>query len=134
MYVEMAFQLNLYQHIAHNPIKGATDPHLIIGDDDDESIVNIFAFGAFADKNNCIVYHDLMGSFLFMSLDGSGCFFVLYHYKPAPIAGLDDVSIFTAYEMQCVERFYTQIKCDGQSSNKAYQEISYRIQVQIAAR
>jgi hypothetical protein len=88
-------------YITHNPIEVAMEPHLIISDDDDESIANIFAFGAFADKNNGIVYHDLTGSFLFMSLDGSVCFFVLYHYEsncilPAPIAGLDDVSIFNA--------------------------------------
>jgi hypothetical protein len=93
-------------YIAHNP--GAMEPHLIISDDDDESIANIFAFGAFADKNNGIVYHDLTGSFPFMTLDGSVCFFVLYHYElncilPAPIAGLDDVSIFNAYKMQFEE-------------------------------
>ena len=82
------------------------EPHLIISDINDESIANIFAFGAFADKNNGIVYHDdLTGSFPFMSLDGSVCFFVLYHYKlncilPAPIVCLDDVSIFNAYKMQ----------------------------------
>jgi hypothetical protein len=38
-------------------------------------------------------------------LDGSICFFVLYHYKAnailaMPIAGLDDISIFNAYKMQ----------------------------------
>jgi hypothetical protein len=43
-----------------------------------------------------------------MSLDGSVCFFVLYHYKLncillAPILGLDDVSIFNAYKMQFEE-------------------------------
>ncbi len=43
-----------------------------------------------------------------MSLDGSVCFFVLYHYEsncilPAPIAGLDDVSIFNAYKTQFEE-------------------------------
>ena len=43
-----------------------------------------------------------------MSLDGSVCFFVLYHYEsncilPAPIAGLDNVSIFNAYKMQFEE-------------------------------
>jgi hypothetical protein len=80
----------------------------IISDDDEESISNIFAFGAFADKNNGIVYHVLTGSFPFMSLDGSVCFFVLYHYEsncilPAPIAGLDNVSIFNAYKMQFEE-------------------------------
>jgi hypothetical protein len=95
-------------YIVHNPIEGATEPHLIISDDDDESIVNIFAVGAFADKNNGIIYHDLTGSFTFMSLDGSVCFFVLNHYKsncilPAPIAGLDDVSIFNAYKTQFEE-------------------------------
>jgi hypothetical protein len=66
-------------YIAHNPIEGAMEPHLIISDNDDESIANIFAFGAFADKNNGIVYHDLTGSFPLMSLDGSVCFFVLYN-------------------------------------------------------
>jgi hypothetical protein len=50
-----------------------------MSEDDKESIANIFSFGAFADKNNGIVYHDLTGSFPFMSLDGSVCFFVLYH-------------------------------------------------------
>ncbi len=84
------------------------EPHLIISENDDESIANIFAFGAFADKNNGIVYHGLTKSFPFMSLDGSVCFFVLYHYEsncilPAPIAGLDDVSIFNAYKMQFEE-------------------------------
>jgi hypothetical protein len=95
-------------YIEQRLMNGATEPHLIISDDNEESIENIFAFGAFADKNNGIVYHDLMGSFPFMSLDGSVCFFVLYHYKsncilPAPIAGLDDVSIFNAYKTQFEE-------------------------------
>ncbi len=34
------------------PINGANEPHLIISKDEEDSIVNIFAFGAFADKNN----------------------------------------------------------------------------------
>jgi len=68
-----------------------------------ESIANIFAFGAFADKTSGVVYHDLTGSFPFMSFDGSVCFFVLYHYESnailaKPIAGMDDVSIFNAYK------------------------------------
>ena len=38
-----------------------------------------------------------------MSFDGMVCFFVLYHYESnailsTPIAGLDDVTIFTAYK------------------------------------
>ena len=76
-------------------------PH-IVDDEDDESIANIFCFGAFADKNSGIVYHDLTGLFPFMSFDGSVCFFVLYHYESnailaTPIARLDDVSIFNTY-------------------------------------
>ncbi len=43
----------------------------LIGDDEDESIANVFYFGAFVDNNSGIVYHDLMGSFPFLSLDGS---------------------------------------------------------------
>ncbi len=90
------------------PINGANEPHLIIREDEEESIANIFVFGAIADNNNGIVYHDLMGLFPFMSLDGSVCFFVLYHYKSncilsAPITGLDDTSIFNAYKTQFVE-------------------------------
>jgi hypothetical protein len=70
-------------------------------DDSEGSIANVFVFGAFADKNSGIVYHDLTGSFPFMSLDGSVCFFILYHYESnsilaTPIAGLDDKSIFEA--------------------------------------
>ncbi len=95
-------------YIKQRTLNDATEPHLIISDDDEESIVNIFAFGTFADKNNGIVYHDLTGLFPFMSLDGSVCFFVLYHYEsncilPAPIAGLDDVSIFNTYKTQFEE-------------------------------
>ncbi len=49
------------------------------------------------------MYHDLTGSFPFMSLDGSVCFFILYHYETnsilaTPIAGLDDKIIFKAYK------------------------------------
>jgi hypothetical protein len=91
---------NSEQTSVHN----AQRPNLI-GEDGDESIANVFGFGAFADKNNGIVYHDLTGSFPFMSLDGSVCFFVLYHHKAncilaSPIAGLDDKSIFNAYKMR----------------------------------
>jgi hypothetical protein len=68
-------------------------------------VANIFAFGAFADKNSGIVYHDLTGSFPFISLDSSVCFFVLYHYKlncilADPITALDDTTIFEAYRKQ----------------------------------
>jgi hypothetical protein len=90
------------------PNNGANKPHLIISKDEEESIANVFVFGAFSDKNNGIVYHNLMGLFPFMSLDGSVCFFVLYHYNlncilTTPIAGLDDISIFNAYKKQFEE-------------------------------
>jgi len=80
----------------------------LIGDDGDESIANVFGFGAFADKNSGIVYHDLTGSFPFMSLDGSVCFFVLYHYEANciladPIKGLDDRSVYEAYKTRFKE-------------------------------
>jgi hypothetical protein len=85
---------------------GIQDVHTgpnVIADDGDEPIANIFCFGAFADKTSGVVYHDLTGSFPFMSFDGSVCFFVLYHYESnailaTPITGLDDVSIFNAYK------------------------------------
>jgi hypothetical protein len=78
-----------------------THHHVIV--DDDESIANVFCYGAFADKRSGIVYNDLTGSFPFVSFDGSVCFLVLYHYEAnailaTPIAGLDDTSIFTAYK------------------------------------
>ena len=70
---------------------------------DDESNANVFCFSAFADKITGVVYNDLTGNFPFMSLDGSVCFFVLYHYKTnsilaMPITNLDNKSIFTAYK------------------------------------
>jgi hypothetical protein len=80
----------------------STRPILLV-DNSCETIANVFVFGAFADKNNGIVYHDLTGAFPFMSLDGSVCFFILYHYESnsilaTPIAGLDDKNIFEAYK------------------------------------
>ena len=83
--------------------KNNTQHPTLMVDDSEGSIANVFVFGAFADKNNGIVYHDLTGSFPFMSLDGSVCFFILYHYESNSIlatliAGLDDKSIFEAYK------------------------------------
>ncbi len=110
------------------PVHATNLPNLI-GDDGNESIVNVFCFGAFANKNSGIVYHNLTRSFPFMSYDGSICFFILYHYESnamlgTPIAGLEDISIFEAYKKQ-FEIFggkgvQTQIKCDGQPSNEAH--------------
>ncbi len=72
-------------------------------DDEDVTIANVFCFGAFADKTSGIIYNDLTRSFSFVSLDGSVCFFVLYHYKSnciltTPINGMDDKTIFEAYK------------------------------------
>jgi len=46
---------------------------------DDKFIASVFCFGAFANKISGVVYNDLTGNFSFMSIDGSFCFFVLYH-------------------------------------------------------
>jgi hypothetical protein len=85
------------------PAHGMQPGPNVIADDGDKSIANIFCFGAFADKNSGIVYHDLTGLFPFMLFNGSVCFFVLYHYESnailaTPIAGLDHVRIFNTYK------------------------------------
>ncbi len=97
--------LPLFNDIPVYPGPGhATQPGPnIIVEDDDDSTANIFCFGAFANKNSGIVYHDLTGCFPFMLFDGSMCFFMLYHYESnailaTPIAGLDNDSIFHAYK------------------------------------
>jgi hypothetical protein len=47
----------------------------VIDDIDDESIANVFCFGAFANKNTGVIYNDCTGNFPFMSLDGNICFY-----------------------------------------------------------
>jgi hypothetical protein len=74
-----------------------------IDDIDNESITNVFCFGAFANKNTDVVYNDCTGNFPFMLLAGNICFFVVYHYKTnaifaTPIPGLDSQSILDAYK------------------------------------
>jgi hypothetical protein len=74
-----------------------------INDINDESIANVFCFGTFADKKTGVVYNDCTGNFPFMSLDGSICFFMMYHYKTnaifaTPIPGLDSENILNAYK------------------------------------
>jgi hypothetical protein len=68
---------------------------VIINKDGNDLAANIFAFGAFADKNSGILYHNLTGLFPFLLLEGSVCIFVLYHYKlngiiADPIMGLNN--------------------------------------------
>jgi hypothetical protein len=60
-----------YQGPAYGTLQGPNQ----IGMDDNEFIANVFCFGAFADKNNGVVYNYLTGSFSFILLDGSICFF-----------------------------------------------------------
>ena len=72
-------------------------------DDDDATIANVFCFDTFADKTSSIVYNDLTGSFPFVLLEGSVCFFVLYHYKSScilttQIKEMDNKTIFEAYK------------------------------------
>ncbi len=86
-----------YPGPAYNPTNG---PNVIV---DDKLIANMFCFGAFADKVNGVVYNNLAGNFPFMLLDGSVCFFVMYHYETNAIlatliANLDNKSIFKAYK------------------------------------
>ncbi len=74
-----------------------------IDDINNESIANVFCFGAFANKNTGVVYNDCTDNFPFMLLDGNICFFVMYHYETntifaTPIPGLDSQSILDAYK------------------------------------
>ncbi len=81
----------LLAYLGH-PGGNTTDPNLLGDNEDNKSIANMFCFGAFADRNSGIVYHDLTGSFPFMSYNERVFFFILYHYKSnsileMPIAG-----------------------------------------------
>ncbi len=74
-----------------------------IDDIDDESIANVFCFGAFANKNTGVIYNNCTGNFPFMLLNGNVCFFVMYHYETkaiflTPIPGLDSENILNAYK------------------------------------
>jgi hypothetical protein len=97
-----------YSGPAYGAVQGNHPPCLgpnVIDDDETKSIVNVFCFGAFADKRDGVVYNDFTGLFPFMSLDESVCFFVMYHYETntilaTPVVGLDEKSIFKAYTMQ----------------------------------
>ena len=49
----------------------------LINDIEDESIANVFCFGAFANKVSDVVYNDCTGDFPYMSLDENVCFFMM---------------------------------------------------------
>jgi hypothetical protein len=75
----------------------------VIEDDDTEIQGNLFCFGAFADRHTGVVYSDLTGTFPYMSLEGSVCFFVVYHYESnailaLPIPNMEDSTIYDAYK------------------------------------
>ncbi len=72
----------------------------VIPDDGDESIADIFCFGAFANKTSGVVYHDLTGSFPFMSFDGSVCFLCCTIMNPMPSSPHHLLGLMTsAYSM-----------------------------------
>jgi hypothetical protein len=54
------------QPMVHDP----NMPNLIGDKGDNETIANVFCFGAFAEKHSGVVYNNLTGAFPFMSLDG----------------------------------------------------------------
>jgi hypothetical protein len=54
------------------------------------------------------MYNDMTGNFPFVSLDGSVCYLIIYHYESnsilaTPITGLTDIIIFEAYKKQYEE-------------------------------
>ena len=62
-------------------------------------------FSAFANKRTGVIFNDMTGNFPFVSLDGSLCYFVMYHYESnrilaTPITGLTDTIIFDAYKQR----------------------------------
>ncbi len=78
---------------------------LVIVEDDESSVGNIFCFTAFADKRTGVVYNDLTGSFPYMSLEGNVCYLIVYNYKSnailgLPISGFDNNTVFAAYKTQ----------------------------------
>jgi hypothetical protein len=69
-----------------------------------DSKTNIFCFAAFADKDTGILYTDLTGTFLFMSLEGNVCFLIVYHYESNTILGLPIAN----FSSNCILAAYTQ--------------------------
>ncbi len=78
---------------------------LVIVEDDNSSVGNIFCFAAFADKRTGVLYNDLTGLFPYMSLEGNVCYLIVYHYESnailgLPISGFNDNTVFAAYKTQ----------------------------------
>ncbi len=79
--------------------------HANIIESDDDSEANIFVFAAFVDKRTGTLYSNLIGAFLFMSLECNMCFLVVYHYESnailaLPIASLTNEANLAAYPQQ----------------------------------
>jgi hypothetical protein len=86
-----------------NDVSNNNPPYHVIDDINDPLIANVICFGTFADKISGVVYNNCTSKFLFMSLDGNVCFFVMYHYETNAILatlipGLDSGSILKAYK------------------------------------
>jgi hypothetical protein len=77
----------------------------LIESNNNSTDTNIFCFAAIADKQTSILYNNLMGPFLFMSLKGNVCFLIVSHYETNailafPIKGFSDNIIVAAYKQQ----------------------------------
>jgi hypothetical protein len=108
--------------------------------DNDKSIANMFCFGAFADKVSGVVYNDLTGNFPFMSIDGSVCFFVLYHCETnailvKEIANVNDRSIFEAYKeiFETLEKkgYKPKMNVMDNQATKNIKKVSHRERMQF---
>ncbi len=71
----------------------------------DNSVVNVFIFATFADKQTGLLYTDLTGIFPSMALEGNVCFLIVYHYESnailaLPIPNFIDETILTTYKQQ----------------------------------
>jgi hypothetical protein len=60
----------------------------LIDDNCDETIANMFCFGAFAGQHCGVMYNNLMGNFPFMLFDGSIWFVIMYHYEANAIMAM----------------------------------------------
>ncbi len=69
---------------ADDDLSPTAQQYHIFYNDDDQSIANVFCFGAFADKISGVVYNDCTGEFPYMSLDGNVCFLSCTTTKQTP--------------------------------------------------
>jgi hypothetical protein len=88
--------------LATRNARPASTPNVIV-DNCNESIANVFCYGALTNRHSGVVYNNLMGDFPFILFDKSICYLIMYMYEPnvilaTPIAGLDNTSIYNAYK------------------------------------